>query len=45
MKVTLSVDTLKSIQNNFKYEHNILICYDFEEDNTLSKIKKSEFNV
>ena len=35
------IDTLKSIQKNFEYEHNILICYDLEEDNTLPKIKKS----
>ena len=35
------IDTLKSIQMNFEYEHNILICYDLEKDNTLPKIKKS----
>lgn len=35
------VNTLRSIQNNFEYEYNILICYDFETDNTLPKIKQS----
>ena len=35
------IDTLKSIQNNFDYEYNVLICYDFEKDNTLTIIKQS----
>ena len=35
------IDTLKSIQDNFLYKYNVLICYDFDNDNTLSKIKRS----
>ena len=40
----LIVNTLKSIQDNFRYSYNLLICYDNEDDNTLEAINKSLLN-
>ena len=37
----LIVDTIKSIENNFNYSFNILICYDFDDDNTIKTIENS----
>ncbi len=39
------INTIKSIKNYFSYEHNILICYDFEKDNTLTALKKSNLKL
>ena len=41
---SIIVDTLQSIKDNFFCEYNILICYDFNTDNTLPAIKKSNLN-
>lgn len=42
---SIIVDTLQSIKDNFFYEYNILICYDFNTDNTLPAIKKSNLRL
>ena len=31
----LIIDTLNSINNNLKYDFNILICYDLDNDSTI----------
>ena len=36
----LILETINSINQNFKLNCNIIICYDFDEDNTLKAIKK-----
>ena len=38
------METINSINQNFKLNCNIIICYDFDEDNTLKAIKKSNLN-
>ena len=40
----LILETINSINQNFKLNCNIIICYDFDEDNTLKAIKKSNLN-
>lgn len=38
------IPTLESIYTNVSVNFNVLICYDFKNDNTLTSIKKSKFN-
>ncbi len=40
----LIVNTLRSIENYFKYPFNIFICYDEENDNTIDAIEKSSLD-
>ena len=40
----LIVDTINSIQNNFDYSFNLLICFDNDLDNTLQSINHSTLN-
>ena len=40
----LIIDTIKSIQNNFNYLFNILICFDLDNDNTLTAIENSSLD-
>ena len=40
----LIIDTIKSIQNNFNYSFNILICFDLDNDNTLTAIANSSLD-
>jgi len=38
------VKTIKNIKSVVKYNYNILICYDYDEDPTLEVIKENFFN-
>ena len=40
----LIIDTIKSINNNFKFKFNILICYDKDDDNTIVSINESDLD-
>ena len=37
----LILDTINSIRENFEQELNIIICYDDDDDDTISTIKES----
>ena len=40
----LIVETINSINENFKYSFNIFICYDIDEDDTLKSVNNSNLN-
>ncbi len=38
------LDLFRSFENSVKTSFRVFICYDFDEDNTLSALKNNKFN-